>query len=487
MEKLKKYKTALFFFCDIILIVLAVYSSFLLRFDGQIPAYRLNHFWFTIVIALITTLPTFYFLGVYRLSWTYISLNDFPIILKSIILSTLFLGAPLFLFARDLPVLEGYPRSIFFLYPIILFLFVGILRFAKRIYWQLLKGQLPSEKKWRSLIEGAKPKETSINTVLVTGGAGYVGSVLVRKLLDKKYRVKMIDKLLFGDESIRELYKNPNFQFIQGDIQKIGDLQRAIEDVEAVIHLAAIVGDPACAADQETAIRTNYLATINLARLCKEAGIRKFIFASSCSTYGTGKNDSLIESSILNPVSLYAESKIYAEKELINMTDENFMPIIFRFSTVYGLSPRMRFDLVVNLLTMKAFIDRKILIFGGNQWRPFIHVSDVVQALICCLETPFVQITGQIFNIGANQENYLISDIGKIIKKIMPKTIVKIVAGNADQRTYNVSFDKVKKVFGFMPIKTVENGIKEIHQALEAGVFANPEDPKYYNWQRKDK
>jgi len=483
-DSLKKHKTIVFLLIDIIFIALAVYLSFLLRFDGHIPIERILHLKFTIIAALVITLPIFYFQKIYFLSWTYISLDDIPTILKAVILSTIVLGTLFFLTVRDLPLFNGYPRSILFLYPILLFIFVCGIRMSKRIYWQLIRGNLSSEKKWASLIsEEKRTLETAVKTVLITGGAGYIGSILARKLLDQGHKVKIIDKLLFGDESIRELYKKENFEFIEADLQNSnGKILEAVKGVDAVIHLAAIVGDPACASQPEITIKTNYLATVNLARICKENGIKRFIFASTCSNYGAGDGEKLTELSRLNPVSLYAESKIYAEKKLLKMTDKNFMPIIFRFSTIYGLSPRMRFDLVVNLLTMKAYSEKKIMIFGGDQWRPFIHVADISHAIISCLKTPIYKIKGQIFNIGSSKENYLISDLGKIIKEIMPETEVNYIESAVDKRTYNVLFKKLEKTFNFKPTKTVKAGVLEILEALKNNQFPNPKDPKYYNY-----
>lgn len=482
MKDFSKFKLPLFLLTDVIFISLAIYLSFLLRFDASIPPEKATIIFPAIMLAVLTTIPTFLIQNLYKISWAYVSLTDIPKIIKSIIISTALFVAGLFIL-RTYPFYGSFPRSIIFFYAILLFIFVTVFRFSKRFYWQLLKGRVPSEREWNSVISKAKPQDKKINTVLITGGAGYIGSILSRKLLKKDYRVKVIDKLLFGDDSIKKLYRNPNFQFIKGDIQKAEDIDRAIEDADAVVHLAAIVGDPACAAQQDTAIKTNYLSTVNLARACKYNNINKFLFASTCSVYGAGDSQQLTEGSKLNPVSIYAESKIYAEKELVKLTDENFMPIIFRFATIYGLSSRMRFDLVINLLTMKAFTEKEILIFGGNQWRPFIHVKDVARGLVKCLETPFAKMNGQIFNLGSGEENYQISDLGNLIKKIMPETKVdEIQKDKDDQRTYNVCFDKAKQVFDFSPSKTVKDGIQEIYDMFQKGKFINPKDSKYYNY-----
>ncbi|MDD2646438.1 MAG: NAD-dependent epimerase/dehydratase family protein [Patescibacteria group bacterium] len=480
-EKLYKNKTLTLIIVDLICIVLAIYISFLFRFDGHIPNAKMSLIFWATIIAILVTLPTFLIQKLYRLSGSYISLTDIPKILASVIISTSFFAMSVLIF-RNQPWIDSFPRAIIFSYGILLFMFVVAVRFSKRIYWQLIKKELSSENKWKFFLKKRDPSEKErINTVLITGGAGYIGSVLARKLLQNNYRVKVIDKLLFGDQSIKDLFQNPNFLFLEGDIQNQDELKRALEDVDAVVHLAAIVGDPACAAKPDLAIKTNYLSTVNLAKICRDKGIRRFIFASTCSSYGASGNEELTESSVLNPVSLYAESKIYAEKELIKMTSEKFLPIVFRFSTVYGLSPRMRFDLVVNLLTMKAYTEKEIMIFGGNQWRPFIHVEDITNTLLVCLRTPLQKINGQIFNLGANEENYLISDISKLIKEIMPETKINILTNSLDERNYNVLFNKVKMVFNFFPTKTVKDGIIEIYNALQRGDLKNPTDSKYYN------
>ncbi len=227
--------------------------------------------------------------------------------------------------------------------------------------------------------------DKKIKKVLIIGGAGFLGSVLCRKLLDKKYKVKVLDNLIYGDEGIRNLYQDENFEFLEGDVRNISDVVKAVKGVDAVIHLAAIVGDLASSLDTEKTIEINYLSVKTAAEVCKFNQINKFLFASSCSLYGASRNlgERLEESSPLNPVSLYAQTKFISERGIASLADENFSPTIFRFATLYGVSPRMRFDLVINLLTAKALQDRKITIFGGKQWRPNLSVSD---ASLACLK-----------------------------------------------------------------------------------------------------
>lgn len=482
IKSLSKNKTFILIIADIFLIAIAIYFSFFLRFDWRIPLEKRELILPSILLAIAVTIPSFFFQKIYKTSWSYVSLNDVPKFLRSVFISTVFFGIGFYLL-RSYSFFEGFPRSVIILYGILLFILVISLRFSKRIYWQIIKGDLSSERKWERMINTEKGPKDKINSVLVTGGAGYIGSIFVRKLLEKKYKVKAVDKLLFGKESIEDIIGSDNFDFIEADVNTDDSkILKILGEIDAVVHLAAIVGDPACAAQPEIAMQTNYKTTVKIARFCKEKGIKKFIFTSTCSNYGSGEKELLRETSHLKPVSLYAESKIYAEKELIRMTDDNFKPLIFRLSTVYGLSPRMRFDLVINLLTKKAWKDKEITIFGGEQWRPFIHVQDVVTALMKAIETPYNKIHGQIFNVGSTKENYKIKQIGETIKEVMPEVLVKQIENSSDDRDYNVSFEKIKNVFGYNPQHTVKKEIKKMYKVLNENKFPDPENPKYYNY-----
>jgi len=329
-----------------------------------------------------------------------------------------------------------------------------------------------------------KFEQKGIKTVLLTGGAGYLGSVLSRKLLNKGYEVIILDNLTYGDEGIRDLYKNKNFKLVKGDVRNISDITEALKKVDAVIHLAAIVGDPASQWDPKKTIEINYLSTKAVAESCKYNQINKFLFTSTCSVYGASKtpDDRLEEGSPLNPVSLYAETKLKSEEGILSLMDENFTPTIFRFGTLYGVSPRMRFDLVVNTLTAKALIEKKIIIFGGNQWRPNLDVSDAAEACVKWLESPIDKIGGEIFNVGGNKQNYKIIEIGKLIKKYIPETEIKIEKGKDDPRDYNVSFDKITRVLEFKIKKTMGKGILEMKNLLEGKKIKNSNDKKYNNY-----
>ncbi len=319
--------------------------------------------------------------------------------------------------------------------------------------------------------------------VLVTGGGGYLGSVLIGDLLNQGYKVRLFDNFMYGLDSIANFINHPNLEVIIGDIRKNEDLKKAVSnDVDSVVHLAAIVGDPACAIQADVAVETNFISAIRLARMCRDNGISRFIFASTCSVYGASETDILDEDSNLNPISLYAETKIDAEKDILVLLDKQPAPTILRFGTLYGLSPRMRFDLVINYFTKKALKDKELKIFGGEQWRPFLHVSDAAKAIQLVLESPIEKINREIFNVGSTIENYQMKEISEIIKTCIPDVIINHIKEIKDKRSYRVSFDKIERTLGFNTSMTVRDGILEIKEAIESGKIANPDDPKYYNY-----
>jgi nucleoside-diphosphate-sugar epimerase len=322
-------------------------------------------------------------------------------------------------------------------------------------------------------------KVIPIKRVLVVGGAGYLGSVLCVRLIQKGYLVKVLDNLTYGGSGLSYLKRHPSFEFIQGDMRDIHTVVKAVEDVDAVIHLAAIVGDKACDLNPKETIETNYFATKLLAEICKYSQINRFIFASTCSVYGASSSKRIREDSPTNPVSLYAEMKLRSEDAVLSMKDGCFSPVVFRMATLFGVSDRMRFDLVVNLLTIKAIYEKQINIFGGDQWRPFLHVKDAADAYIKCLESPLDKVSGQIFNIGSDAFNYKINQIGDLIKIIIPETNVITEKKSIDKRDYNVCFEKSEKILDINPVINVQNGIYEIKTEVER--FKDYKDKKYSN------
>ncbi len=330
---------------------------------------------------------------------------------------------------------------------------------------------------------GKKKKLINNKSVLVVGGAGYLGSVLARKLLERGFKVKVLDILMFGSESIKELLGKENFSLIEGDMRNISTLTQALIDVDAVVNLAAIVGDPACKVTPEAAIETNYLANKTLAEACKYHQINRFVYASTCSVYGQMDGDNeLTEESPLNPVSLYARSKIQSEEGILSLVDDNFSPTILRMSTLYGYSPRMRFDLVVNTMTKTAVIDKRIYVHGGGkQWRPLLNVKDAANAFIKCLEAPINEIRGEVFNVGSSAQNYQIIEIANIVKKCIPYAEIIKEGESTDPRNYFVSFSKIEKKLNYKVERGLEESILEIKNAIEQGIISNVNDSKYYN------
>jgi nucleoside-diphosphate-sugar epimerase len=315
--------------------------------------------------------------------------------------------------------------------------------------------------------------------VLVVGGAGYIGSMLVAELLRAGRKVRVLDSLLYGDGALRNVLRDPNFELIVGDCRNLQTSIRAVSGVDSIVHLAAIVGDPACEQDRQAALETNYAATRMLVEVAKGQGISRFLFASSCSVYGASE-DLMTETSQAHPVSLYGQTKIDSEKALLDACDKLFRPTILRLATVFGLSPRPRFDLVVNLLTAKASAGHPITIFNGNQWRPFIHVSDVVRGFIMALHAPIEQVGGEIFNLGDSNLNYTLTDVAATILQLFPGATVE-TAPSSDSRNYRVCFDKIRTRLGFECSKNLAYGVSEIDAALASRSILDYSSYQYSN------
>ena len=315
-----------------------------------------------------------------------------------------------------------------------------------------------------------KLRTESAKKILIIGGAGYVGSQLVGDLLQKGYQVRIIDNFLFGDQSISELRNHKNFEVVTGDFRNIETLYNSLRDVDTVVHLAGIVGDPACSLNDDLTVEINVTSTNTIAEICKVLGIQRFIFASSCSVYGQMKGKTpLRETSPLAPASLYAKSKIASENILLAKSNHAFRPTILRFPTLFGLSPRPRFDLVVNILAAHAKEYGKINIFGASQWRPFAHVRDISKAIMAVIQAPINVVGGEIFNVGSNRQNQQIMDIADMIKTILPETEVLVnETDESDERNYYVNFDKFNNALNVELNISIEKGIREIIEAIAA-------------------
>ncbi|MDO8521819.1 MAG: NAD-dependent epimerase/dehydratase family protein [bacterium] len=340
---------------------------------------------------------------------------------------------------------------------------------------------LDERKRLVALYMDSKAPAPAPHTVLVTGGAGYMGSLLCRHLLKDGYRVVVLDKLLFGDAGIKDLYADKNFTLIHGDIGDIGTLTQAIQGADSVVHLAGIVGDPACALNPIQTMEENHFSTKMMIDLCQYYQVSRFIFSSSCSVYGTSASRS-DERSQLHPVSLYAQSKMYSERELLRAAGANFHPVILRFGTLYGYSPRMRFDLVVNVMTARAFFNKHITVDGGSQWRPLVHVDDAARALRAALNAPLGHVSGQIFNVGDSDENYQISEIAEEVRHCLPKTEIAQLDTVKDRRDYRVSFAKMRKVLRFKVKHTLRHSIIGMVRQMQNGKFKDWKKKKYSNY-----
>ena len=325
-----------------------------------------------------------------------------------------------------------------------------------------------------------KDESGKVEDVLIVGGAGYIGSVLTEQLLAKGYRVRILDMELFGRDSLKSMIKHPRLEFMNGDFRNIEDIVRALRDIDAVIHLAAIVGDPACALDNETTIAVNYAAAKMMSQLARANGISRVVFASTCSVYGESE-EIRTEESDPRPVSLYATTKVDAERILLDADNGIFRPTILRFATAYGWSHRPRFDLVANLFAAQAVTENHIRVFNGDQWRPFIHTRDIARACVLAMEAPLNKVGGQIFNVGDHSQNFTLTQLGEIVGTAVPGTIVEAVSNDEDPRNYRVDFTKIQKVLGFRASVDLKDGIEEMVEAVRSGAISDWRDPVYSN------
>jgi nucleoside-diphosphate-sugar epimerase len=311
---------------------------------------------------------------------------------------------------------------------------------------------------------------------LVTGGAGYVGAEVVTALLDAGRDVRVLDSFLHGQEAVAKDLEDRGAEVRAGDIRDAEARRAALEGAEAVVHLAAIVGDPACARDPELARETNVESTRALVGEAGEAGVAHLIFASTCSNYGrmADPETPVDEEAPLAPVSLYAEQKVEIEKMLLDNGSGPTVPTCLRFATVYGAAPRMRFDLTVNEFTRELWDDRELEVFGEQFWRPYVHVRDAARAIATVLEAGPAEVGGDVFNVGDSDENYRKLDLVEIISGIVPRGKVSFVHRDEDPRDYKVAFGKIRERLGFELTMRVPDGVSEVAQGLDAGDFGDP-------------
>ena len=325
--------------------------------------------------------------------------------------------------------------------------------------------------------------------ILVTGGAGYIGSLLTSELLRAGYRVSVMDSLLYGGESLLGFFPHPNFHFERIDVSEPGviraSLPRKWPKPEAVVHLAAIAGFPACqAVGKQAAWRYNVQAVKHVFEAAAGLGCERFVFSSTYSNYDLSRDDKPVtETSLLNPQSLYAETKIAAEEYLMAQKDSPCAPLIFRLASLYGISPRTRFDLIVNQFVLDAYTRRELIIYQRGYSRSFIHVRDVVNGIILGLEAPLDKVNQRIYNLGSVKGNYTKDEIVGLVIKRLPDTVVtyKDLTFGGDSRDIAVSFDHIQRELGFAPTLTVDDGVREIVRVLRDSIIRHPQDEKYTN------
>ena len=319
---------------------------------------------------------------------------------------------------------------------------------------------------------------------LVTGGAGYLGVPVAEELAGAGWSVRVLDVLLHeGQTGLVPGLEARGIEVIRGDIRDPETRRRALEGIEQVVHLAAIVGDPACARDPELAQGVNVDGTSALVAGARAAGARRFVFASTCSNYGRLADPTvpIDERGALAPVSLYARQKTGLEQALLNGGQDRMEVVCLRFATLYGVAPRMRFDLTVNEFTRDLWAARHLEVFGEQFWRPYVHVRDAARALRLVLEAPAEDVAGAVFNVGRTGENYRKRDIVELIRAQTRRGSVSFVERKEDPRDYKVSFEKIAGVLGFQPEMTVADGVAEIIAALDERRFPDPFGPAHTN------
>ena len=319
-------------------------------------------------------------------------------------------------------------------------------------------------------------------TVVVTGGGGYLGCILTPKLLEAGYRVRVLDLLHFGEAPIASFVNHPACEILRKDINCHDEAPDLFKDAFAVIHLASLSNDPSCDLDPALTIRCNFLSARSLASRAKAEGVHRFIFASSCSVYGAQADAVLDEHSPTEPITLYALTKLTVERELIALADDNFCVGILRLATLFGYSPRMRFDLAINIMIKRCLMNEGLIVNGhGEQYRPFLHVQDAAAAFQRFLTVEEELINREVYNIGSEDNNYTILALAEKIQSAFPDQKIERVLLNRDSRSYRVSFQKVAKRLGLLPVKGIDDAIREIRGAYHDQLLPEMDHPRHYN------
>jgi len=334
-------------------------------------------------------------------------------------------------------------------------------------------------------------EETHLNHVIITGGAGYIGSLLTGELLRLRIKVTIIDDLLFGGESLLGYLAHPNFHFIKANVIEPRVIRSSLrsdwEKPDAIVHLAAIVGFPACqSVGRQVAWRYNVEATERVYEQAVSLGVNRLVYASSYSNYGiSADGQPVTEASPLTPQSLYAETKIAAERFLLAQSDSSCIPLIYRLATLYGISPRTRFDLIINQFVLEAYTKRELLIYQRGYSRSFVHINDAIRGFILGLQAPDEKIRCQVYNLGSENGNYTKDQIVELVLKRMPETVVtyKDMSFGGDMRDISVSYEKIRRELGFQTRLTPDDGIRDVLHAIRTGLISNPHDQRYRNAQ----
>lgn len=322
-----------------------------------------------------------------------------------------------------------------------------------------------------------------LKTVLVTGGAGYVGSVLVPKLLNAGYKVKVLDLYIYGNHVLNTVKDNPNLTEVKGDIRDKRLLKKEIPGTDVVIHLACISNDPSFELNPDLGKSINLDAFRPLVEISKSVGVERFIYASSSSVYGIKEEPDVHEEMILEPLTDYSRFKADCEKILAEYQSDNFTTVTIRPATVCGYSPRQRLDVVVNILTNLAYHKREISVFGGDQLRPNIHIKDMVEAYMVLLNAPKEKIAGKIFNAG--YENQSVKELAETVKSVVGEDVKLITTPTDDNRSYHISSKKIKDELDFEAQHTIREAVEDLKDAFDKGLLPDSlENERYYNIKR---
>src|SRR5438874_4429661 len=336
----------------------------------------------------------------------------------------------------------------------------------------------------RGLMEAVRPPflRHRVGPVLVVGGGGYIGTHVVEQLLAQGRRVRVLDPLMFGWEPVQDFLANPRFELVEGDATDVVKLIEAMHGASAVVHLAGLVGDPACGVDESFTRHANVFATHLIKKAVPLLGVQRLVFASSCSVYGINSAE-VNETSEVNPVSLYARTKVESERELLLGPEGECCVTVLRFATVFGHSRRPRFDLVANLFTAQAVNDGRITLMGPSQWRPFVHVRDLARAIVAVLDADPERMRGQVFNVGDRRLNMTIGQLARLVQETVSRArrVEVVELPSKDLRNYAVSFEKIRRELGFEAETLMETGIDEIVAEFNKGTYGHYRDPIYSN------